>query len=129
MKQTFILAHDIARQRAQEAVRNAPQGFVIEIKEQSRNLNQNALLWALLHDLEIQANWHGMKLSSEEWKDLLSAGLTKSRVVPNIEGSGFVILGQRTSRMSKRQFAELIELIYAFGAERGVIWSDERRAA
>ena len=59
----------------------------------------------------------------DEFKDLLSAGLVKSKVVPNIEGSGFVILGQRTSKMTKRQFAELIELVQLFGDQRGVKWS------
>jgi len=43
-----------------------------------------------------------------------------------------VILGQRTSKLSKSQFAALIELITAFGIERGVEFSDvapERMAA
>lgn len=107
----------------------APDGFVVEIKEPTRNLEQNALMWALLADVAAQVPWHGVRLSPEEYKDLLSAGLVKSRVVPNIEGNGFVILGQRTSKMSKREFADLITLIQAFGAERGVVWSDDARRA
>lgn len=88
-------------------------------------------MWAMLADIEKQTTWHGMKLNAEEWKDLLSAGLVQSKVVPNMEGNGFVILGQRTSKLTKSQFAALIELIGAFGAERGVVWSDsaERWAA
>lgn len=38
-------------------------------------------------------------------------------------------LGQRTSTMSKRTFSDLVELIYAFGAERGVRWSKAERTA
>ncbi len=123
-KQLFRLVHEQARKNAASACLSAPDGFVVEVKEPTRNLEQNALMWALLADLSNQANWHGIKLSPEEWKDLLSAGLVKSRVVPNIEGNGFVILGQRTSKMSKREFADLITLIQAFGAERGVVFSD-----
>lgn len=33
--------------------------------------------------------------------------------------------GQRTSQMSKREFSELIELIHAFGALRGVVFGGE----
>lgn len=128
-KKTFILAHDVARQRAIEYVKNAPVGFAVEIKEPSRNLSQNAFLWAMLTDISRQTDWHGMKLSQEEWKDLLSAGLVQSKVVPNMPGTGFVILGQRTSKMTKKMFGELLELISAFGADRGVVWSDEARAA
>jgi len=43
-------------------------------------------------------------------------------------GNGFVILGQRTSKLSKSQFAALIELIYATGAERGVMFEDRMAA-
>jgi hypothetical protein len=52
-------------------------------------------------------------------------------VVPNIEGTGFVALGLSTSRMTKGEMSDLMELIAAFGAERGVAWSDpaERMAA
>ena len=128
-KKLFVLAHDIARQRAIEAIKVAPDGFVVEVKEPTRNLNQNAALWAMLTDLSKQTDWHGMKLSQEEWKDLLSAGLVQAKVVPNMTGTGFVILGQRTSKMTKKMFGELLELIGAFGAERGVVWSDEARAA
>ena len=90
-----------------------------------RNLEQNAKMWAMLHDIEQQCEWHGIKLADEEWKDLFSAGLVKSKVVPNLDGTGFVILGQRTSQMTKSQMSDLIELIYAFGAERNVVWSEQ----
>lgn len=120
----YILAHQTARDRAKAAIDAAPEGHYCELKEPNRNLEQNAKLWAMLAEIAAQTDWHGIKLSAEEWKDLLSAGLVKSRVVPNMDGSGFVILGQRTSKMTKRLFAELIELITAFGIERGVVFSD-----
>ncbi|EAO5585261.1 recombination protein NinB, partial [Salmonella enterica subsp. enterica serovar Mbandaka] len=41
----------------------------------------------------------------------------------------FVVIGQSTSRMRVSEFAELLELIQAFGTERGVKWSDEARLA
>jgi hypothetical protein len=42
------------------------------------------------------------------------------RVVPGIDAGSFVPLGMRTSQMTKQELAELIELIYAFGAEQNV---------
>lgn len=123
-RRLFRLVHDLARQNAHKAIDAAPDGYMVEVKEPTRNLEQNALMWALLTDVANQVEWHGIKLSPEEYKDLLSAGLVKSKVVPNIEGNGFVILGQRTSKMTKREFSDLIELIRAFGAEHGVRWSD-----
>lgn len=91
----------------------------MRIEEPTRNLEQNALMWELLSKLAKQIDWHGHKLTGEEWKDVLTASLKGQRAVPAID-SGFVILGTRTSKMSKREFSDLIELIYAFGTQQGV---------
>lgn len=123
MRPLFITG-EVARKAICRHVLAAPDGYVVTIKEPTRNLEQNAKMWAMLGDLETQCDWHGNKLVAEEWKDLLSAGLVQSKAVPNLTGNGFVILGQRTSNLTKSQFAALVELIYAFGAERGVVWSE-----
>jgi hypothetical protein len=92
---------------------------VIRINEPTRNLEQNAKLWALLAEVSSQVDWYGEKLSSDEWKDVFTAALKKSKVVPGLDG-GFVVLGQHTSSMSKTDFSELLELISAFCAEHKV---------
>jgi hypothetical protein len=120
VKHTYRLVHSTARKLAHDAIDNAPDGWIVVVGEPTRSLDQNSLLWPLLTELSNKLPWHGIKLSPDEYKDLLSAGLVKSRVVPNIEGSGFVVLGQRTSRMTKGEFSQLIDLIYAFAAEHGV---------
>lgn len=113
-----------ARSRALEAVRTAPEGYTVEIKPKTRTLEQNARLWAVLGEISEQVDWYGQKLTAEEWKDVFSAALHRQKVVPGLEG-GFVVLGQRTSRMTKKEFSDLMELINAFAAERGVVFSWE----
>ncbi|MBE8365951.1 recombination protein NinB, partial [Leptospira borgpetersenii] len=54
--------------------------------------------------------------------------LKGQRSAPGIN-VGFVVLGQSTSKMRISEFSELLELIYAFGAERGVSWSEDAREA
>ena len=113
------------RQRCCEAVMQVPDGYIVTIQEPKRSLEQNSKLWAMLGDLSKQVVWYGLKLSSDDWKDVMSASLRKEmRTVPNVDGNGLVVLGMRTSQMSIREMGELIELIYAFGSERGVKWSD-----
>lgn len=110
------------------ALADEGEAIRVTVETQSRRSAQaNSLMWVRLGELAEQADWHGIKLSAEEFKDLLSAGLTKSKVVPNIEGNGFVILGQRTSKMSIKQMNDLITLIEAFGSERGVRFSIDPR--
>ena len=80
-------------------------------------------MWALLTEVSNQVVWYGQKLRPYEWKDVLTASLKKQRAVPGIDG-GFVILGARTSRMTKAEMSELVELIYAFGTQQGVTFKD-----
>ena len=84
-----------------------------------RSLNQNRMMWANLEDIAQQVIWYGVKLTKEEWKDVLTAALKKQKVVPGIEG-GFVVLGARTSKMTVPEMTELIELSTAFGTQQGV---------
>jgi hypothetical protein len=122
-KLTFICAHPKARALAQKAIQEAPDGWVVTIQEPTRNLEQNARLWASLAEVSKQVEWYGQHLTPEEWKDVFSACLECQKVVPGIDG-GFVVCGQRTSKMSKAEFSNLLEVIYAFGAEKGVVFSD-----
>lgn len=89
-----------------------------------RTLEQNAKLWAMLTDIAEQIDWvidgRLQKLEPDEWKDILTAGLKQElRVAQGISG-GVVLLGQRTRKMTVKQLSDLIELMNAFGAERGV---------
>lgn len=105
----------------------APNGYVVTIAEPTRNLEQNAKLWAVLADVSSQVLWYENKLSADDWKVMFTAALRKERVVPGING-GFVVLGQSTSKMQKSEFSDLIELATAFGVEKGVKFSDMARA-
>jgi hypothetical protein len=125
----FRLVHPEARRRAADACQSAPDGFIVKITEPTRNLEQNAAMWAMLGDVSRQVDWYGRKLSPEDWKNVFSASLRKLEVVPNLDGTGFVALGQSTSKMTKGEFSDLLALIDAFAAEHGVEWSDERAAA
>jgi hypothetical protein len=69
--------------------------------------------------------WYGQKLSAEDWKDVFTASLRRARVVPGLDAGTYVPLGMRTSDMSKDEMSQLIELIMAFGAERGVSFHDQ----
>jgi hypothetical protein len=118
-KRLFVLAHPEARRRAAQCIAEAPAGWKVEVKPPSRSLDQNALLWPLLTEIAHQVDWYGQKLTEDEWKDVFTAALKKQKVVPGLDG-GFVVCGQRTSKMPKAVFSELIELIYAFGAQHNV---------
>ena len=128
MKRTLILTGEVARKAACREILAAPEGFSVTIGEATRTNDQNAKLWPMLDEISQQVDWYGQKLTKEEWKDVFSAALKKQKAVPGLDG-GFVVCGQSTSKMGKREFSDLIELINSFAAERGVIFGDERQAA
>jgi len=89
---------------------------------ETRSSAQNALMWSCLSDIAKQVDWHGQRLDEEAWKDMATAALKRQRVVPGIDG-GFVVLGQRTSKMTIQEMTEVIDFLRAFGDENGVRWS------
>lgn len=125
MKATFGLVHPEARRRAQEAIRTAPDGYVCTVSEPTRTLDANAAMWPCLQAFADQLQWpvngQMVYLTPDEWKTILSAAYKREavRVAPGIDG-GMVMLGERTSKMSKREFGELLEFIHATAAERGI---------
>lgn len=90
-----------------------------------RTDDQNRKLHAMCGDLAEQVEWAGEKLDTEDWKRLIVASIHGQKVIPSIDGKGFVVLNKRTSKMTKMDVAEVIEALYAFGAEKEVKWSDE----
>ena len=93
--------------------------LTLEVRPEKRSDAQNRRLWAMLADISAQVDWYGQKLTSEEWKDVMSASLKRTKVVPGLDG-GFVVCGQSTSRMTRAEMCELQELMEAFGAQQGV---------
>jgi hypothetical protein len=130
MKKQFILAHPVARQRAIDAVREAPEGYAVTVAEPTRNLEQNAKFHAICTDLSRSGlQWMGKERSAEQWKVLLVSGhavVTKQEVdlVPGLEGE-FVNLRESTALMSKRRSGSLIEYSIAFAVSRGIELGDE----
>ncbi len=127
---SLFVCTESQRQKALRWVREAPLGYFIDFRRDKRSLDQNNLMWACLTDLSHQVEWHGQKLSPEDWKVLMMAGLDQElRVVPNIAGNGYVPLGRSSSKLTKAEMIELIELIRAFGAQHGVVFGDQEEAA
>ena len=115
----FILSHETARKRAIAAVQNAPESFIITLKEPARTCEQNAKFHAICSDLA-GTEWAGKPRTAAEWKVLLVSGhsvATKegADVVPGLEGE-FINLRESTALMSKKRGSSLIEYAVAFCA-------------
>ena len=119
------IASEADRAKAARWVTQAPAGTRVEFKAPKRSLPQNDLMWAALTDVATQLKWHGIKLSADDWKLIFLDALKREvRMVPNIDGNGFVNLGRSSSDLSKAEMTDLIDLIHAFGANHGVTFQE-----
>lgn len=115
-----------AEEMARKGLARGP--VVCRLGRPRRTLDQNAKLWPMVSDVAAQVEWHGQHLSREEWKDVFTASLKRQKVVPGLDGE-FVVVGGGSSKLTVGEFSQLIELIYAFGSERDVVWSEPAKDA
>jgi len=100
-------------------------------QDNDRTPEQNKKMWAMLGDVSRQVKWrvdnNYIYMTPDDWKDVLTAGLKKhAKLAQGIDG-GVVMLGCRTSKMSTKELAELIEFIYWFGSENSVKWTEAQK--
>ena len=120
----LVLSSDAIRQKALKWVQQAPPDTRLTFQAPRRSLDQNSLLWACLSDISAQVTHHGIKLNPDDWKLLFLDALKREvRMVPNLDGNGFVSLGRSSSDLSKEEFSDLIEIIQAWGAAHGVVFT------
>ena len=118
------------RDRAVKWIGQAPAGTRVVFKESKRSTDQNSKLWASLTDVAMQVEWHGQRLTPDDWKLIFLDALNRElRLVPAIDGLGVVNLGRSSSNLSKAEFSQLLELIQAFGANHGVRFNDGQEHA
>ncbi|ASS53116.1 NinB family protein [Rhizobium leguminosarum bv. viciae] len=130
----LVLANEHFRQKAIDWIRRAPVDTRVEFKGPKRTTPQNDRMWAMLTDLSLQLAWYGQQLTPDDWKLVMLDALRREkseqiRMVPNTDGSGFVPLGTSSSDLSKDEMTDLIEIIFAFGAQHGVEWSEPKGKA
>ena len=133
MKKTYYMDHAQARQRAAAAVMDAPEGWCVTVAESNRTLEQNAAQWPILQAFAEQAEWpvdgRMVKMSDEEWKDVLTAAFKGEtmRLAAGLNG-GVVMLGLRTKKFSKSEFSDWLEFLHATAAQRGVVVYEDAHA-
>lgn len=128
-KRTFILQplpHP-SRRLAIEAIRDAEDGMVVTIAEETRSQEQNRLLWPLLSlwakNKKLCINGEFVEAPKEFWKVILLAEFRKQHRVPQLLALGLsgelVPLGWETKAMPKREFGDFLTFVLAETSERG----------
>jgi hypothetical protein len=129
-RRLYVLTTRERRAGVAAIVAKLEKGWRVEVKPPARTLPQNDRLWATLTDVSAQHRHNGIALSPADWRLVFLDAFWRAkgeelRLVPNLDGTGFVPLsGRSTSDLTVPEMAELLALIEAFGAERGVVFHD-----
>lgn len=117
-----------SRQNACKAIMAAPDGFWVEIRDETRSQAQNKMLWPLLtlwsKNQKAIVNGQQLEISKEAWKVILLHSFRKrhgrdQRFALGLDGD-LVPLGYETHTMGKREFADFLTFILAETGERGM---------
>jgi hypothetical protein len=100
----IVVRSDVDRRRASQWCLKSPVGTRIGFQATKRSIPQNDRLWAFLTEIADQVKWHGVKLSADDYKLIFLDALKRElRIVPNLDGTGFVNLGRSSSDLSKEE--------------------------
>jgi len=131
MSRALLVLHDDSiRARAARWIASAPKDTRVEFKAPKRTTDQNARMWAMLTDISRQKEHCGRKYTPDQWKILVMHACGREvQFIPALDGKTFLPWGQSSSDLSKDEMSELIEFLFAWGAENGVVWSDPTQKA
>lgn len=132
-KRILKVTGPLARQAIKRTADEVPEGWVATFAEPTRTQEQNALLHPLLNDISRQAEWMGKKRSMIQWKTIMVSAHAiatgqPAEMVIGIEGE-VVNLRESTAAMSVKRFSSLVDYVLAWGAQNGVMFSDQLEAA
>lgn len=82
--------------------------------ESMRSLDQNSLFQAACRDLSENLLWHGITLSQDDFRHLLSADILGQKAVPGVHG-GVVMLGGSSRKLTKDDCTQAITLAFSIG--------------
>lgn len=106
----------------------APDGYVVTIREPKRTDDQNRRFHAMIDDLVEQCP-EGRRHDKETWKAIVMHALGKEMsFARGLDGDVFP-LGIRSSALTVREMSDAMEIVSAYGAQHGVVWSEPDAAS
>lgn len=119
---TLALISSEMRAKAVKWCQGCSDGTRVTFEGPKRTLDQNAKLWPVLDEIVKARPQHfGYDMDRETYKALFLQALgAEIRFVPSLDGRGMVPIGNSSSKLTKEQFSNLIDLIQAWAAQNDV---------
>lgn len=133
----YRLGPQRVRDNAAKQCQALPEGWGVRFTPPQKSRAQEEKYHAMFGDIARSCMFMGERQDVETWKRLLLQAFEAvkaaegdplsggGRVVPSLDGKGVVQLGVQSRKLTKRHASELVEWLFAWGADNGVAWSDE----
>ena len=105
--------------------------LTLEVKDASKSREQEEKYHAIIGDIAKQAQHMGATWDAESWKRLLVWQFCKEKqidagkIVPSLDMTGVVQLGQQTRKFTKEQASEFVEFLQAWATDNGVTLNEK----
>lgn len=133
---SYILANPMVRQRVIEAVKGAPLGYVVVLKEPSKSREQEGMYHAMIGEIANQCKHLNQAFDADTWKRLLVDQFKRETVgdsvlgeywrrhpfnlIPSLDGCAMVVVGEQTRKFPKKIAMAFIDWLYAWGSDKNV---------
>lgn len=125
---TVTLTNATERHKAVTAVCRAPEGYRVTFQEPTHSSEQRRKFHAMVDEVSEQVEYYGSKRTPAVWKSLFCATYEKAEILPSLDGHGFVQVRRSTTTYGVKEYADLIEIVYAYGASKGVVFNEREVA-
>jgi hypothetical protein len=123
---TIYLHSDRERAEAQRMVAEAPAYSSVVLRPPKRTLDQNALMWVTLDHIS-RAKPEGRCHTPDVWKALfMHAAGHAVQFEMGLDGHPFP-LGFSSSRLDRAQMRDLLDFMFAWASQRGVVFPADMR--
>lgn len=120
----YTLNNEVARKRALEAVQRAKQGWVVSIQPANRTTAQNSFYWATLTAISEQIRPGDKVHDPDVWHAYFKSKFLPSRMIELPNGE-VVEQEPSTTGLTKAQFSDYVEQVFAWATERGLTMTDD----
>jgi hypothetical protein len=119
MENFFILVDDKAKKICCDAVKIAPEGYVVKIEPRNRTVEQNRLYWALCNAVAEQYSEDGIFYRADIWHELFKRAHVPGRV-EILPDKTELIMYKSTTKLTVTEFSHLIENVKEFCRDKQI---------
>ena len=101
------------RSRVIKMITQAPDGYVVEIKEPNRTHEQNSLYWAAVHEIADSIFLEGKKFTPQVWHIYFKQRFLPSRMIELPNGQ-IMETEPTTTDLTKPEFSDFVTQVLEF---------------